>query len=207
MQADINDVRRGIGHDRRIGFAFLFPGVGYGGSCFPKDIRAMIAMGRDHKESMKILSAVDAVNQRQKTVLMRPIELHFDGQLEGKRIALWGLSFKPQTDDIREAPALEMIEQLLQRGASLSVHDPEALNNVRKIYGERLTYEQRPADCLRDADALLINTEWGEFRHPDLDEVKQLMKHPVVFDGRNLFEPEKMAAAGFKYYSIGRAAV
>ena len=207
LGADINDVRRGIGHDQRIGFAFLFPGVGYGGSCFPKDVRALAATARKLGLEPLILQAVDEVNNRQKTALIQKIQKHFAGDLRGKRFAIWGLSFKPRTDDIREAPALVLIDWLLEQGVTLAVHDPEAMKNVRRLYGERLVYCERSMDALRDADALAINTEWGEFRHPNLVEMRRLMKAPVIFDGRNLYDPRIMKELGFTYYSIGRVAV
>jgi UDPglucose 6-dehydrogenase len=204
---DINDVRRGIGHDRRIGFAFLFPGVGYGGSCFPKDVRAMGWVARESGIEPLLLQAVDEVNERQKFVLVRKIEAHFEGHLAGKHFALWGLSFKPKTDDVREAPALVLIDHLLEHGAKVAVHDPEAMANVRELYGEKLIYANNPLDVLEGADALAINTEWGEFRNPDFAEMRRLMKQPVIFDGRNLYEPESMREHGFTYYSIGRSTV
>jgi len=206
-QADINDVRRGIGHDRRIGFQFLFPGVGYGGSCFPKDVRAMMATGRQHDLELKIAVAVEAVNNRQKTIMLTKIDAQFGGDLRGKTIALWGLAFKPRTDDIREAPAVEMIDQLLKRGVRLRVHDPEAMGNVSAIFGERIRCDELPYDSLKDADALLIMTEWEEFRNPDFAHMRSLMRTPIVFDGRNLYEPAEMASFGFVYHSIGRAIV
>ena len=207
MKGDINDVRRGIGHDRRLGFAFLFPGVGYGGSCFPKDVRALIAMGRKHGEDLKMMSAVDEVNLRQKTVMLAKIERQFGNTIHGARIAVWGLAFKPRTDDIREAPALVLIERMLELGATLSVHDPEAMENVRHQYGDRLNYVTEPYDALKGADALVINTEWDEFRNPDFTYIRRLMKQPIVFDGRNLYEPQLMREAGFTYHSIGRQSV
>ncbi len=202
--ADINDVRRGIGHDQRIGFSFLFPGVGYGGSCFPKDIRAVIHMAKQVGVPSAMMDAVDAVNQAQKDVLGRKIHEHFDGALEGKTIAIWGLAFKPRTDDIREAPALVLIDQLLAAGASVRVHDPEALANVREIYGDRLIYCDRPYGALEQADALAIVTEWNEFRTPDFEIMQRLLRHPVIFDGRNLYDPAQMAELGFHYQGIGR---
>lgn len=207
MGGDINEVRRGIGHDSRIGFNFLFPGVGYGGSCFPKDIRALISSCREVGMDPTLLTAVDTVNEAQKQVLFSKIEEHFGGQLKGKKIAVWGLSFKPRTDDIREAPALVLIEQLLDAGAELTVNDPAAMDNVRELFGDKLTYVERPMDALDGADALAINTEWSEFRHPDREEMRDRMAAPVVFDGRNLFEPRKMRRLGFTYYSIGRQPV
>jgi len=202
--ADINDVRRGIGHDQRIGFSFLFPGVGYGGSCFPKDIRAVIHMAKQVGVPSAMMDAVDAVNQAQKDVLGRKILDHFDGALEGKTIAIWGLAFKPRTDDIREAPALVLIDQLLAGGASVRVHDPEALANVRDIYGDRLIYCDRPYGALEQADALAIVTEWNEFRTPDFEVMLRLLRQPIIFDGRNLYDPAQMAELGIQYQAIGR---
>lgn len=203
--ADINEVRHGIGHDHRIGFAFLFPGVGYGGSCFPKDVRALANKARAVGVEPRILDAVEQVNDRQKHVLVEKIAAHFGESLAGRTIAVWGLAFKPRTDDIREAPALTLIDQLLQHGARLQVSDPEALERVREIYGERLAYAPQPLDALEGADALAINTEWGEFRNVDLPEMRRRMSQPIIFDGRNLYEPELVRDAGFTYYSIGRA--
>ena len=207
MEADVNEVRRGIGHDSRIGFAFLFPGVGYGGSCFPKDVRALAAMAREHGIEPRILDAVDQVNTHQKQVVLEKIRKHFAGKLAGKTIAVWGLSFKPRTDDIREAPALALIDRLLEEGASVHVHDPEALENVRARYGEKLRYARVPLEALKGADALAIMTEWKEFVHPNFAEMQKLMQKPVIFDGRNIYNPAQMKAAGFTYHSIGRASV
>jgi UDPglucose 6-dehydrogenase len=205
LGGDINDVRRGIGHDRRIGFAFLFPGVGYGGSCFPKDVRALAHLAREVGLEPRMLDAVDAVNDRQKRVLIDKIHQHFGSDLRGKHFAVWGLAFKPKTDDIREAPALTLIQHLLEAGAKVAVHDPEAMDNVRREpFGNQLVCCQSPMDVLEGADALAINTEWGEFRNPDFDEMKRRMAQPVVFDGRNLYEPAVMRSHGFTYYSIGR---
>ncbi len=202
--ADINDVRRGIGHDQRIGFSFLFPGVGYGGSCFPKDIRAVIHMARSMGAPARMMEAVDAVNDAQKDVLARKILGHFDGAAAGKTVAVWGLAFKPRTDDIREAPSLVLIDQLLAAGISVRVHDPEALANVREIYGDRLIYCDRPYGALEQADALAIVTEWNEFRNPDFDVMLRLLRNPVIFDGRNLYDPAQMAELGITYHGIGR---
>ncbi len=204
---DINDVRRGIGHDRRIGFAFLFPGVGYGGSCFPKDVRALAHLARQVGIDPLLLDSVDAVNSRQKHVLAHKIEQHFNGHLAGKQFALWGLAFKPKTDDVREAPALTLINFLLERGSKVAVHDPEAMENVKAQYGDRIVYSNSPLGALEGADALAINTEWGEFRNPDFAEMKQRMRSPVIFDGRNLYDPEHIRDHGFTYYSIGRTVV
>jgi UDPglucose 6-dehydrogenase len=207
MGADINDVRRGIGHDARIGFSFLFPGAGYGGSCFPKDVRALSAMAKSHGVSPRLLQAVDDVNEAQKQVLWDKIRRHFDGQLSGRTVAIWGLAFKPRTDDIREAPALAVIDSLLAAGAMVRVHDPEAMGNVRAQYGERLVYCERPYDAIEQAEALAIVTEWNEFRNPDFEHIRRHMKLPVIFDGRNLYEPAHMARLGIRYYPIGRPAV
>jgi UDPglucose 6-dehydrogenase len=207
MRADINDVRRGIGHDTRIGFAFLFPGVGYGGSCFPKDVRALASMARGVGVEPRILDAVDAVNLHQKTVVPEKIEKHFGGKLAGRTVAIWGLSFKPRTDDIREAPALVLIDRLLAGGAKIQAHDPEALENVRRQYGDRLDYFEQPYGALEGAEALAIMTEWKQFLQPDFGLMRSLMKSPVIFDGRNLYNPAQMKSAGFTYYSIGRESV
>ncbi|HEX5103589.1 MAG TPA: UDP-glucose/GDP-mannose dehydrogenase family protein [Pirellulaceae bacterium] len=207
LGGDINDVRRGIGHDRRIGFAFLFPGVGYGGSCFPKDVRALAHMAREAGIEPLLLDAVDEVNSRQKHMLILKLEQQFGGHLAGKHIALWGLAFKPKTDDIREAPALVLIDHLLERGAKVAVHDPEAMDHVRQQYAERLNYSHSALDVLEGADALAINTEWGEFRNPDFAEMRRRMKQPVIVDGRNLYDPDTMRASGFTYHSIGRVTV
>jgi UDPglucose 6-dehydrogenase len=203
--ADVNDVRRGIGHDQRIGFHFLFPGVGYGGSCFPKDIRAVIHMAQSKGLPARMMEAVDEVNEAQKDVLFRKIGQHFGDELKEKTVAVWGLAFKPRTDDVREAPALVLIEALLAAGAEVRVHDPEALANVREIYGDRLAYCDRPYGALEQADALAVATEWNEFRNPDFEVMRRLMRQPVIFDGRNVYDPARMAALGFTYYGIGRA--
>jgi UDPglucose 6-dehydrogenase len=205
--ADIDEVRRGIGHDNRIGFAFLFPGVGYGGSCFPKDVRALSATHRAHGSEPTLLEAVEKINARQKTILLDKLLGHFGGKLAGRRLALWGLSFKPRTDDIREAPALMLIDRLLEAGAKLQVHDPEAIENVRRHYADRLSYAALPYDALNGAEALLILTEWKEFVHPDFKRMKTLLRNPVIFDGRNVYDSSTMAQAGFTYYSIGRTPV
>ncbi len=205
--ADINEVRRGIGHDSRIGFAFLFPGVGYGGSCFPKDVCGLAAVARQHGLDPRILDAVHEVNVRQKSVLTEKIERHFDGRLSGLTIAVWGLAFKPGTDDVREAPALALIARLLEQGVTLRVHDPEAIDNVRRQYGDQLVYCPHRDEAPQGADALAIMTEWKHFVHPDFHEMRRRMRQPVIFDGRNLYDPQRLAEAGFTYYSIGRATV
>lgn len=207
LGGDINDVRRGIGHDRRIGFQFLFPGVGYGGSCFPKDVRALAAMARKVGIEPRMLDTVDQVNTEQKNVLVGKLREHFNGKLNGLTFAIWGLAFKPRTDDIREAPSLVLIDYLLAAGCQLAVHDPEAMNNVRQIHGDKLRYANTPLDALEGADALCINTEWGDFRNPDYAEMKRRMRQRIIFDGRNLYEPDTMREHGFIYHSIGRVTV
>jgi UDPglucose 6-dehydrogenase len=207
MGADINDVRRGIGHDSRIGFAFLFPGVGYGGSCFPKDVRALVQMAEEHGIEPRVLRAVDEVNENQKRIIIEKIRAHFGGNLRGKTIAVWGLAFKPRTDDIREAPALVLIDWLLAQGAAVRVHDPEAMENVRRQYGEKLAYCAKPLEAIQRADALAIMTEWGDYQRPEFKEMFARMRAPVIFDGRNLYEPWAMQRLGFTYHSIGRPAV
>lgn len=207
MGGDINDVRRGIGHDSRIGFAFLFPGVGYGGSCFPKDVRALASMAKDYGVEPRMLQAVDAVNDCQKQVVIEKLNSIFGKHLEEKTIAIWGLAFKPRTDDIREAPALALIDYLLAMGAKVQVHDPEAMPNVRKLYGDKLSYSELQMEALTGADALCIMTEWNDYKRPNFDEIRKLMRTPVVFDGRNIYEPQRMKDRGFQYHSIGRPAV
>jgi UDPglucose 6-dehydrogenase len=202
--ADINDVRRGIGHDARIGFQFLFPGAGYGGSCFPKDVRALICMAQSLGVPATMMEAVDRVNESQKQVLFTKIRRHYGDALKDKTLAIWGLAFKPRTDDIREAPALALIEALLKSGAKLRVHDPEAMANVRHIFGDKMVYCDRPYGALEGADGLAIVTEWQEFRNPDFEVMGRLLRERVIFDGRNLYEPKTVADAGFVYYAIGR---
>jgi UDPglucose 6-dehydrogenase len=204
MSADINDVRRGIGHDARIGFQFLFPGPGFGGSCFPKDVQALMAMGRHHGMPTQLIEAVHQVNEAQKKVLGTKIRQHYGAALRDKTLAIWGLAFKPRTDDIRESPALTLIDMLLAEGVRLRVHDPEAMGNIRAIYGDRLTYYARAYDALEGVDGLAIVTEWQEFRHPDFTQMRRQMHAPVIFDGRNLYEPRTLKGLGFTYYAIGR---
>ncbi|MFM7735334.1 MAG: UDP-glucose dehydrogenase family protein [Alphaproteobacteria bacterium] len=205
--ADINAVRRGICTDRRIGPHFLFPGVGYGGSCFPKDVRAIISTAQDHQLDFTLLRAVDEVNDRQKRVLVGRILDFFGGDVHGRRFAMWGLAFKPKTDDMREAPAVVICERLLADGATIAVHDPEAMTEAKRHLGDRVSYHKTNYDALDGADALIIVTEWNEFRRPDFARMKRSLKSPVIFDGRNLYEPQEMAAAGFTYFSMGRPAV
>ena len=205
--ADVDKVRIGIGSDDRIGKRFLFPGIGYGGSCFPKDVHALVNSGNEHSFSFEILKAVMAVNESQKTILMPKIKNFFRGDLKGKKIAVWGLAFKPDTDDIREAPALYMIDELTKAGATVSAYDPEAMKNVSQLIGDKIEFAQNEYDALIGADALLICTEWGIFRNPDFDRIASLLKDKVIFDGRNLFEAEEMNEKGFYYNSIGRKVV
>jgi UDPglucose 6-dehydrogenase len=201
--ADVDHVRKAMGADRRIGTAFLFPGVGYGGSCFPKDVQAMIRFAHDRNYQFKILESVESVNKAQKTRLFTKIKKHF-GTLKGKTVAVWGLAFKPRTDDMREAPAIPLIEALLAAGATVQVYDPEAVKVARAIFGNRITYAPSNYDALKGADCLAIVTEWNEFRRPDFTRMRSLMRSAVVFDGRNIFTPDEMKQSGFAYYSIGR---
>jgi UDPglucose 6-dehydrogenase len=202
--ADINRVREGIGSDARIGYAFLFPGMGFGGSCFPKDIHALINLGKKHKFDFKVLKAVDAVNRAQKRVFVPAIKQHFRNRLAGKTIAVWGLAFKPRTDDMREAPALVLVRELLRAGARIRAYDPAAMAAARKILGNTITYCARGYEALEKADALVVVTEWNEFRRPDFRLMKRLMRRPVIFDGRNIYSPELMEKYGFTYYCIGQ---
>jgi UDPglucose 6-dehydrogenase len=202
--ADINDVRRGIGHDQRIGFQFLFPGPGYGGSCFPKDVNALVYLAHSHKVPVELMESVDRVNSKQKMVLPTKVRAHFGGELAGKCLAVWGLAFKPRTDDIREAPALNLIDEMLKEGVHLRVHDPEALGNIRQIYGDKLAYCDRPYGALEGADALALVTEWPEFQRPDFDVMRRLMRGHVIFDGRNIYDPRAVQSLGFTYYGMGR---
>ncbi len=205
--ADVNLVRRGVGSDRRIGQHFLFPGIGYGGSCFPKDVQAMIHTAEEYGLDSAMLRAVDAVNDRQKHVLVHKVKAELGTNLSGRTFAVWGLSFKPRTDDMREAPSLTIVEGLLKAGAKMQLHDPEALGEARKFFGARVAYFTTNYEALRGADALLILTEWNEFRRPDFGRMKQLLKSPLIFDGRNLYEPAEMHELGFTYHSIGRVTV
>jgi UDPglucose 6-dehydrogenase len=204
LGADVSLVRRGIGTDRRIGSAFLFPGPGYGGSCFPKDVKALLHTGQDRRVPMDIVAAVDESNERQKRILFSKLERHFAGQLSGRTIAVWGLAFKAETDDMRESPSIVLIEQLLEAGARPQVHDPAALETARRLFGDRLTYTPRAYDALTGADALVIVTEWLEYRTPDFEKIRQALKRPLIVDGRNLYEPARVARLGFTYDSIGR---
>lgn len=205
--ADVDKVRIGIGSDDRIGKRFLFPGIGYGGSCFPKDVQALYKSGKEVGFEFEILKAVMQVNEDQKTILFPKIKNFFRGDLKGKKIALWGLAFKPDTDDIREAPALYMIDALVAEGASIAAYDPEAMPNVQNLIGDKITYTANEYEALENADALLICTEWGVFRNPDFDQMKLKLKDAVIFDGRNLFDTDEMNLSGFYYQSIGRKTI
>jgi len=205
--ADINLIRKGIGTDTRIGSKFLYPGVGYGGSCFPKDVKAIIKTAKDLNYELQVLKAVEAVNEDQKSILFNKIKSHFKGELNGKKIALWGLSFKPNTDDMREAPSLVMIKKLLEAGCEVTAFDPVAMEEAHKIIGDKITYCKHQYDGIVDADALVILTEWQVFRMPDFDKVSELLKNKLIFDGRNIFDIEDIKELGYAYYSIGRLSV
>lgn len=204
LGANVDFVRKGIGSDNRIGKRFLFPGIGYGGSCFPKDVQALSRTARQASYDFKILDAVMNVNSRQKGRLVEKMKAYFQGDLKGKKIAVWGIAFKPNTDDIREAPAIHIINELLKEGAEISAYDPEAMDNAQAIFGDQITFASDPYDTLKDADALAIMTEWSVFRTPDFDQMKELMKSPVIFDGRNLYDLNNLQELGFYYDSIGR---
>lgn len=204
LGADVDMVRRGMGSDERIGKRFLFPGIGYGGSCFPKDVQALVHSSGEVGYEFKILDAVMDVNEKQKVHLVGKIKDYFEGDLQGRHFALWGLAFKPNTDDIREAPALYIIDELLESGATITAFDPEAMRNVKRVLGDRITYAENQYDALHGADALIIATEWNEFRTPDFLKIVSSLKRKVIFDGRNLFDTAAIAELGFNYESIGR---
>jgi UDPglucose 6-dehydrogenase len=215
LGADIDSVRRGMGYDKRIGFEFLFPGVGYGGSCFPKDVKALVQTAKEHGFDAKVLKSVEAVNEQQKRVLSDLILSHFAPKkstrntrpakpLSGRTVAVWGLSFKPRTDDMREAPSAVIIHNLLRAGAEIRAHDPVAMHEARKIFKKRITLMEDGYEALRGADALAVVTEWNEFRTPDFQRMKKIMKNPVIFDGRNIYNQEELKKMGFTYYGIGR---
>ncbi len=206
LGADVDMVRRGIGSDDRIGKRFLFPGIGYGGSCFPKDVQALVKSSAEVGYDFRILNAVTDVNEKQKLFLLPKIQAYFSNNLKGKHFALWGLAFKPNTDDIREAPALYIIEALLAEGATLTVFDPEAMENVKRVIGDKVKYAEHQYECLQDADALIIATEWSVFRTPDFDAINNSLRNKVIFDGRNLFDVKRMQEQGFHYESVGRQA-
>jgi UDPglucose 6-dehydrogenase len=203
MGADVNAVRRGIGSDPRIGNKFIYPGVGYGGSCFPKDVKALIKTAKEQNYEMRILNSVEDVNESQKEVLFNKVKKHFNGDLKGKTFALWGLSFKPKTDDMREAPSLVIIEKLLSSGAKVTAYDPVAMHETKRILGNKISYVTEMYDALDKADGLLIVTEWPEFRVPDFSEIAKRLNNKVVFDGRNIFDFQDMKKLGFDYYCIG----
>lgn len=205
--ANVDSVRIGIGSDTRIGNRFLFPGIGYGGSCFPKDVQALVKTAKEYNSEIRILDAVMAVNEQQKTILIPSIVDHFDNDLQGIRFAVWGLAFKPDTDDIREAPALYIIDELLKRGAYVKAYDPEAMSNIQLKIGDSIDYAMNPYDALDQADALIICTEWSVFRTPDFEELNKRLKNKVIFDGRNLYSPAKMKTLGYYYKSIGRETI
>jgi UDPglucose 6-dehydrogenase len=202
--ADVDQVRKGVASDRRIGPAFLFPGIGYGGSCFPKDVQALVKFSADQKYNFRILQAVEAVNKAQKEKLLHVLDAELGPSLKGRTVAVWGLAFKPRTDDMREAPAVPIINGLLARGARVQAYDPEAIPVAQKVFGSTVTFAKHAYDALRGADVLLVVTEWNEFREPDFDKMKRLMKAPLVLDGRNIYQPAQLRAAGFTYRSIGR---
>lgn len=215
LGADIDSVRKGMGYDKRIGFEFLFPGVGYGGSCFPKDVKALVQTAQEYGVDAKVLKSVEAVNDRQKALLSGMIIRHFGGKdgkrgagtvkpLSGRTVAVWGLSFKPRTDDMREAPSVVIINSLLRAGAAIRAHDPVAIGEARRIFRNRITLMDDDYETLRDADALAVVTEWSEFRTPDFHKIKRLLKKPLIFDGRNIYNPAELRKMGFTYYGIGR---
>ena len=205
--ANVDDIRRGIGTDSRIGKRFLFAGIGYGGSCFPKDVQALAKTSEENNYQFHILDSVMKVNEKQKTKLIPIIKNHFNNDLAGKTIGIWGLAFKPYTDDIREAPALYNIEHLLELGCNVNVYDPEAMPNVKELLGDAVNFSKNPYDAIENADALLIVTEWPQFRTPDFERMESLLKNKVIFDGRNLYEMAQMKELGYTYYSIGRGVV
>jgi UDPglucose 6-dehydrogenase len=202
--ANIDNVRKGMGSDSRIGPSFLFPGPGYGGSCFPKDVKALVRSAREHRVELGVLEAVEEANERQKRRMFEKLHSAFDGGLKGSRIAVWGLAFKPQTDDMREAPSLVLIESLLDAGASVVAHDPVAMNEARHRLADRIEYAESNYDALEGSDALCVVTDWNEYRHPNFERIKGMLKRPIVIDGRNLYDPAKMQKLGFTYFSIGR---
>jgi len=202
--ANVDLVRKGMGADSRIGKRFLFPGIGYGGSCFPKDVNALIKTSEEHKSPIRLLKVVDEVNREQKLVLVKKVLSHFKNEIKGKKFAIWGLAFKPNTDDMREAPSIYIIKELVKLGAKVSAYDPAAMENAKFYLDEILDYCNDQYEALKDAEALLILTEWNEFRNPDFEKIKNELKAPIIFDGRNIFDVEKMEELGFVYYSIGR---
>jgi UDPglucose 6-dehydrogenase len=204
MGANIDNVRRGVGSDSRIGSAFLFPGPGYGGSCFPKDVRALLHAAREKNVPLDVVAAVDQANARQKQLMFRRLSDALDGQLAGTRVAVWGLSFKPQTDDIRESPALVLLDALVEAGAIVTVHDPASMPRVETLYGARIQLARTNYEALAGAHALVVMTDWNEYRHPDFVRMRDAMTGRIVVDGRNLYDAAKMISLGFSYHSIGR---
>jgi len=202
--ANVDMIRKGLAADSRIGPAFLFPGVGFGGSCFPKDIKALIDTGRQHNYQMSILQAVADVNQNQASRFVERVRKHFEGNLRDKRLAVWGLSFKPRTNDMRDAPSIKIIEALLAEGATVAAYDPEAMDEARRIFGERIQLASSNYSSAEGADALLLITEWQAFRNPNFERMKSMMRKPVIFDGRNIYDPVHLREMGFTYYSVGR---
>jgi UDPglucose 6-dehydrogenase len=202
--ANVDLVRKGVGSDARIGPSFLFPGPGYGGSCFPKDVKALVQTARQCETPLRVLEAVESANDRQKKRLFEKLSEAMDGTLSGARVAVWGLSFKPNTDDMRESPALELIESVLAAGGSVTAHDPAAMEEARRRLGDRIAFANTNYDALTGADALVIVTDWNEYRHPDFQRMKSTLRRPIVIDGRNLYSPEKLASLGFTYRSFGR---
>jgi UDPglucose 6-dehydrogenase len=203
--ANVDMIRKGLAADSRIGPAFLFPGVGFGGSCFPKDIKALIDTGKQHNYQMSILQAVDNVNQNQASRFVDKVRKHFEGNLRDKRLAVWGLSFKPRTNDMRDAPAITIIESLLADGVSVAAYDPEAMDEAKRIFGARIQLASNNYSSVEGADALLVVTEWQAFRNPNFERMKAMMRKPVIFDGRNIYDPVNLREMGFTYYSVGRA--
>jgi UDPglucose 6-dehydrogenase len=201
--ADVSEIRLIIGADSRIGRSFLFPGIGYGGSCFPKDIKALIKTAERMGYELKICKATDEVNTNQREIFWNKIKTFFKGNLSGKRIGVWGLSFKPKTDDLREAPSLFIVNRLISHGAEVVVHDPVAMGRAREYFGDKVRYAESNYDACVDAHALVIHTEWNEYRQPDFDTLKKIMRIPVIFDGRNLYDPKKLERLGFKYFGVG----
>ena len=205
--ADVTHVRQGVGLDSRLGLSFLYAGLGYGGSCFPKDVRAIIHTAQQHDMEFSLLRSVDEINNRQKKRLFEKLHTYYNGSLEGRTFGVWGLAFKPRTDDMREAPAIGLVEDLLSAGCSVRVHDPEAMDVAKAVFGDRVSYHRQNYEAIDGADALLVVTEWNEFRRPDFDRIRRLLNEPVIFDGRNLWEPKSMAKIGFTYFPIGRPSV
>ncbi|MFZ1976392.1 MAG: UDP binding domain-containing protein, partial [Bacteroidota bacterium] len=202
--ADVEIIRRGMGADSRIGKRFLFPGIGYGGSCFPKDVKALIRSAASSDSPLKILTAVDEVNIKQKLVLTNKILKYYGDSLKGKKFAVWGLAFKPNTDDMREAPSIPIINKLLEHGATISVYDPVAMEIGKKIFKDKISFSDDNYSALENADALVVVTEWNEFRNVDMQKIRSLLRKPLIFDGRNIFDPKAMKEAGFTYFGIGR---